>query len=153
MATSKPYPWKCAACRERAVAPETLSSYSAALEHDGKRYDVELHDLPVLRCGRCGEVVFGDEAESRLSDALRDAAGLLHPAEIRGRREAFGLTQKQLARRLRIAESTLSRWETGAQIQQKCMDLMLRSFFDVPELRRYLDAIESAPYPAAVGPQ
>ncbi|HEY2156595.1 MAG TPA: type II TA system antitoxin MqsA family protein [Isosphaeraceae bacterium] len=144
MADSKPYPWKCAACRERAVAPVALPSYSASLEHDGRAYEVELHDLPVLRCGHCGEVVFGDEAEVRLSDALRDAAGLLHPAEMRGRREALGLTQKQLARRLRIAESTLSRWETGAQIQQKCTDLMLRSFFDVPELRRYLDAIEPA---------
>src|SRR5579871_3808255 len=133
MIDAKPYPWKCAACRERAVAPVTLPSYSASLAHDGKTYEVELRDLPVLRCGRCGEVVFGDEAEIRLSDALRDAAGLLHPAEIRGRREALGLTQKGLARRLRIAEATLSRWETGAQIQQKCMDLMLRSFFDVPE--------------------
>jgi putative zinc finger/helix-turn-helix YgiT family protein len=148
MTTLKPYPWKCASCRERAVAPVTLASYAASLEHDGKAYEVELHNLPVLRCGHCGEVVFGDEAEMRLSDALRDAAGLLHPAEIRGRRESLGLTQKQLARRLRIAESTLSRWETGAQIQQKCMDLMLRSFFDLPELRRYLDAIELATLPA-----
>lgn len=148
MAAPKPYPWKCPACRERTVAPAGLPSYSASLDHDGKTYEVELHDLPVLRCGHCGEVVFGDEAETRLSAALRDAAGLLHPAEIRGRREALGLTQRQLARRLRIAESTLSRWETGAQVQQKCMDLMLRSFFDVPELRRYLDAIEPAALPA-----
>ena len=63
--TTKPFPWRCGACRERAVAPAVLASYEANLDHDGKTYRVELRDLPVLRCGHCGEVVFGDEAFAR----------------------------------------------------------------------------------------
>ena len=133
-----PHLQKCANCRERAVSVEILRSYQTALEHDGKKYEVALSNLPVLRCAHCGEIVFDDEAEVRLSAALRSAVGLLSPEEIRRHRDALGLTQKQLANFLKIADSTLSRWETGAQIQQRCMDTFLRSFFQVPELRTYL---------------
>ena len=53
--------------------------------------------------------------------------------------EALGLTQKQLATRLHLAESTLSRWETGAQIQQRAMDLLLRMFFEIPQVRTFAE--------------
>lgn len=36
------------------------------------------------------------------------------PAALRERREALGLTQAQLAERLRVRQHHLSRWETGA---------------------------------------
>ena len=66
---------------------------------------------------------------------LRSHAGLLHNKEIRARREALGLTQKALAGYLQVAEATLSRWETGAQIQQRAMDAFLRSFFESAHAR------------------
>lgn len=134
----KPFPWKCGKCRERAVHPTTLSSYEAELEHDGRTYHVSLSDLQVFKCERCGAIILDDLGDDRLSDALRAAAGLLQPSEIRAKREALGLKQKELASYLRIAESTLSRWETGAQIQQRAMDALLRIFFEVPEARRML---------------
>ena len=62
--------------------------YEAELEHDGRKYAVKVADLRVLRCRECGTIVLGDEAEERLTDALRAAAGLLTPAEIRHAREA-----------------------------------------------------------------
>jgi hypothetical protein len=37
-----------------------------------------------------------------------------------------------------IAEATLSRWETGAQIQQRAMDAFLRVFFRSAEARGVL---------------
>jgi hypothetical protein len=46
---------------------------------------------------------------------------------------------------LQIADATLSRWETGAQIQQRSMDRLLRGFFFVPEFRRFL----GAPHPGS----
>ena len=49
------------------------------------------------------------------------------------------LTQKALADRLGIAESTLCRWERGGQIPQRHSDLILRAFFDVPAFRDYLE--------------
>jgi putative zinc finger/helix-turn-helix YgiT family protein len=141
----KPFPWKCGNCRERAVNPATLPTYSADLEHDGRKYHVMLTDMQVAKCDNCGTIMLDDVASRRLSDALRNAAGLLHPAEIRANREALKLTQKTLAGYLFIAEATLSRWETGAQIQQRTMDLFLRTFFEVPEARRFLGVPEATP--------
>ena len=133
----KPYPLKCRTCREVAVAPAVVP-YAAEVEHDGRAYPVALPALDVLRCGRCGATVLDDAANEKVSDAFRSVAGLLAPAQIRRRREALGLTQKQLSAFLDISESTLSRWETGAQVQQRAMDRLLRGFFEVPELRSYL---------------
>lgn len=140
---TKPFPWKCGTCRERAISPTDLPSYVADLEHDGRKYRIILDNFQVFRCSRCGTVMLDDEASRKLSDALRTAAGLLLPSDIRKNREALGLTQEGLARYLFIAESTLSRWETGAQIQRRGMDAFLRAFFQVPELRSFLFARQS----------
>jgi putative zinc finger/helix-turn-helix YgiT family protein len=134
----KPYPWKCATCRHQAVEPVTLSSYHTELDHDGRTYEVAVENLDVLRCTNCGAIVLDDDASERLSGSLREAAGLLSPERIRHHREGLGLTQKQLANLLRISESTLSRWETGGQIQQRCMDAFLRVAFQSAEARRIL---------------
>ena len=120
-----------------------LPSYAAKLEHDGRKYEVTLNDCTVLPCEKCAAIVLDDDAEDRLTDGLRSAAGLLAPAEIRKHREAFGLTQKALANLLAISESTLSRWKTGAQIQQQSMDRFLRCFFELTDVRRYLGAPET----------
>lgn len=135
----KPPPWKCATCRQRAVSPAVIT-YSAEVEHDGRAYSVTVPDLAVHRCEKCGAVSLDDVADHRLSDALRHEAGLLTPAQIRHSREELGLTQKHLAELLQVSDSTLSRWETGAQIQQRCLDKLLRVFFDLEEVRRYLGA-------------
>ncbi len=138
----KPFPWKCGECGQRAVHPATLDTYSAELDHDGRTHRITVGPFPVMRCERCGAIVLDDAANRRLSEALRAAAGLLQPSEIRAGREGLGLTQKELARYLQIAEATLSRWETGAQIQQRSMDRLLRGFFLVPEFRRFLRALD-----------
>lgn len=51
------------------------------------------------------------------------------PELIRRTRERLKLSQKQLAEELQVAESTLSRWESGMQIQQRAMDQYLRLVF------------------------
>jgi putative zinc finger/helix-turn-helix YgiT family protein len=131
----KSFPWKCGECSERAVRPVTIASYETELEHDGRKYRVSLADFDVARCEKCGAMVFDDVANRKLSDSLRTEVGLLLPAQIRGHRERLGLTQKELAGYLQIAEATLSRWETGAQIQQRVMDRFLRVFFQSAEAR------------------
>jgi putative zinc finger/helix-turn-helix YgiT family protein len=139
----KPYPWKCATCRNLAVEPISLPTYVTELDHDGRKYTVVVENLDVLQCKHCGAIVLDDDASDRLSDSLRDAVGLLSPEQIRRGREDLGLTQKQLANLLRISESTLSRWETGGQIQQRCMDAFLRVFFQSVEARRILGSSEA----------
>ena len=137
---SKPLYRKCMHCRERAVSPTTLPAYPTEMEHDGRKYKVSVTDFRVLKCERCGAIILDDAADERLEEALRSEAGLLTPREIRQHREALGLTRQQLADLLRISMFTLTRWETGAQIQQRAMDTLLRLFFQSAEARRILGA-------------
>ncbi|MDR3622613.1 MAG: type II toxin-antitoxin system MqsA family antitoxin [Paludisphaera borealis] len=129
---------KCMACRERKVRRTTLEHYSTSVDHDGRGYDLVLDDLEVLQCENCGAIILEESANKRISDALRREVGLLLPEEIVASRNRLGLTQKQLAAYLKIAESTLCRWETGAQIQQRAMDGLLRVFFQSAEARAIL---------------
>ncbi len=128
---------KCGNCRERAVTLAAVD-YSTEVEHDGRTYTVEIPGLVVPRCGACGTIVLDDFANRQISAAFRKRAGLLAPEEIRSRRTALGLTQQALADQLGVAVSTLSRWETGAQIQQRSLDRFLRVYFGFPQVRTAL---------------
>jgi transcriptional regulator with XRE-family HTH domain len=50
-----------------------------------------------------------------------------------------------LARLLGVGEATLSRWETGGQIQQRALDRLLRLYFAVPPARDALDGLDAHP--------
>jgi putative zinc finger/helix-turn-helix YgiT family protein len=142
---------KCMVCRQQAVSPVRLDSYETELEHDGRKYAISVPDLTLLKCRNCGEVYLDDAADERLSEALRAAARLLSPSEIRDHRERLGLTREQLANRLRVPEPTLARWETGGQIQQRSMDAFLRVFFQSSEARRLLGDAEDTQARAGLG--
>ncbi len=137
MSEEKPFPWKCGKCRERTVEPATVD-YSTTIEHDGRAYEVSVPELPVARCQNCGEIVLDDDANRRISETFRAQLGLLTPARIRQSRERLGLTQQQLAKDLGVAEASLSRWETGAQIQQRALDRLLRLYFGCEQVRTVL---------------
>jgi putative zinc finger/helix-turn-helix YgiT family protein len=133
----KAFPHKCSNCRKQSVSP-VIEDYSAALEHDGRSYSITVQGLSVLVCSECGERMLDREAGEKVNAALRTAAGLLQPHEIRQYRETLGINQKMLAEHLGIAPATLSRWETGAQIQQRGFDKLLRLYFALPVVRDYL---------------
>jgi putative zinc finger/helix-turn-helix YgiT family protein len=121
--------------------------YTTQIDHDGRKYTVTIPDLVVPRCANCGTISLDDEANRQISAAFRKQAGLLSPEQIRSQRLALGLTQQALADLLGVAVFTLSRWETGAQIQQRSLDRFLRTFFKLPELRKALQREESLELP------
>ena len=133
----RPFPWKCRSCGQKTLAPLQVN-YPAKMEHDGKEYSFTVPDLELLECSECHERVLPDEAYEKVLDALRKEVGLLSPSDIRTKREALGLTQLQLANLLKIAEETVSRWETRKQIQQRSLDTLLQLFFNVPEAQKFL---------------
>src|SRR5882724_12210217 len=83
-----------------------------------------------LHCPKCGEVVLRLQDSKRLGeDAIaiyRRKHGLLSADEIRAIRDQFNLTQADPARLLRLRASTVSRWETGRNVQTAAMDILLR---------------------------
>jgi putative zinc finger/helix-turn-helix YgiT family protein len=125
MIITRTYPKRCGKCGQKKMHLATML-YATTIEHDGRAYRVEIPALTVPQCGNCKAVSIDDEADQQISAAFRRAARLLMPEEIREGREKLGLTQKQFANLLGVGEATVSRWETGAQIQQRAMDRFLR---------------------------
>jgi putative zinc finger/helix-turn-helix YgiT family protein len=64
--------------------------------------------------------------------------GLLSADEIRSIRERFNLTQAELARLLRLGGNTVSRWESGRNVQSAAMDVLLLLIRDLPGSMEYL---------------
>jgi putative zinc finger/helix-turn-helix YgiT family protein len=95
-----------------------------------------------LSCPKCGEVVLRFLDSKRLGeDAIaiyRKKHGLLSADEIRGIRERFALSQVDLARLLRLGANTVSRWESGRNVQKAAMDMLLRLVRDLPGCVAYL---------------
>ncbi len=95
-----------------------------------------------LSCPKCGEVVLRFQDSKRLGeDAIaiyRKKHGLLSADEIRSIRERFNLTQAELALLLRLGANTVSRWESGRNVQMAAMDILLRMIRDLPGSIDYL---------------
>jgi len=89
-----------------------------------------------LRCPKCDEVVLRLGDSKRLGqDAIsiyRRKHDLLSADEVRAIRERFGLKQADLARLLRLGANTVSRWESGRNVQTAAMDILLRMVRDLP---------------------
>lgn len=137
LAPQRPFPWHCPKCRNKEVRPVVVA-YRCDMAHDGRLYAVEVPQLTVPQCGHCGELVFNYPAEEQIRRALRTQLSLLTADDIRAARTSLQLSQKELAERLGVAEATISRWETGAQIQSRAMDNLLRVFFALPQVRSLL---------------
>ena len=132
-----PFPWPCSQCGLRTVERETLT-YSTEVPYDGRTYTVEVAAFLVPQCQNCGAMVLDDQANDQITAALRLQLGLLTCEQIRRNRDALGLKQRDFAAILGVGESTVSRWETGAQIQQKSLDKLMRLYFAIPEVREAL---------------
>lgn len=140
----RPFPWRCSHCGKREVKAATIS-HTCDVNYDNRLYTVNVPDLQVAKCAECGTTVFDDCADEQISRALRAQLGLLTPEEIRKAIDVLGITQKDLAAQLGLAEATVSRWCTGAVIQSRASDRMLRLFFVCPESRRILASIANDP--------
>lgn len=123
--TTRAYPKRCGKCGQKRIELATVA-HATTIEHDGREYHVDIPALSVPQCGNCQAISIDNEADQQISAAFQREAKLLTPEEVRNGREGLGLTQKQFANLLGVGEATVSRWETGAQIQQRAMDRFLR---------------------------
>jgi putative zinc finger/helix-turn-helix YgiT family protein len=85
---------------------------------------VEEHICPDCGLG-AGTVKSAGAIQKELADAFRKRVGLLTGKEIKTLRKERGVTQQELADRLKIGVASIKRWETGL-IQSKSMDQALR---------------------------
>ncbi len=95
-----------------------------------------------LRCASCGEVTLRYESARALQEhgveVYRQRHDLLTAEEIRALRQQLGLTQAQLAALLQLGLNTVSRWESGRNVQSGALDILLKLLRDVPGTLDYL---------------
>jgi putative zinc finger/helix-turn-helix YgiT family protein len=104
--------------------------------------EIPVPSVPHLKCPNCGEAVIEyKEAKRHNEDAIaiyRRKYGLLSADEIRAIRQHYGLTQEALAGLLRLGANTVSRWESGRNVQSASLDILLRLIRDLPGSIDYL---------------
>ena len=140
----RPFPWRCRHCGKEEVVLQTIE-FQAEIRHDGRLHSFTIPALELPVCQACGEKVFTEKVDAQENEALRAHLKLLTPAQIREGIKRVGLSQKDFAARLGIAEATLSRWINETQIQSRAMDNLLRAFFAFPQLRTVLCGESQAP--------
>ncbi len=99
-------------------------------------------ELTVYSCNVCGESFYDNEEmrkhQKTIKDFQRRVDGLLTSDEIRQIREKYGLSQRELARILGIAEKSIAKYEAGFVSQSKAMDNLLRVIERFPDVLSYL---------------
>ena len=133
----RPFPWRCVECRAKEVYPQA-TDYTTTVKHDGRAYTIRIPDLAIPTCRKCGDQTFTVGDDDRIVAALRAQLGVLTPQEMQKRRAELQLSQHEMAEQLGVAKETISRWETGALIQSRAMDNLLRLFFESEEVRMLL---------------
>jgi DNA-binding transcriptional regulator YiaG len=134
----RPFPWRCRHCGKDQVRPAVVS-YDAEVRHDGRLYQFKIPRLEAPVCAACKKMVVTEDVDDQINAALRAHLQLLTPAEIEAALARVGLTQKDAAECIGVAEATLSRWLNESQIQTRALDNLLRAFFAFPEVRAALN--------------
>ena len=76
--------------------------------------------------------------QSRALEIYREKYDLLSAEAIRALRLRLEMTQEELGSLLRISANTISRWESGRNVQSASLDTLLRLVQNVPESLVYL---------------
>jgi putative zinc finger/helix-turn-helix YgiT family protein len=142
MRTPEPFPWLCSRCAAEKVFPEKIT-YETTLRYEGRNYQLVVAEVPALKCKDCGETLLNNESDDFLARAFRDELKLLQPENIREGRKLWNLNQREFAEVLGVAEESISRWETGAQMQSRVVDKIMRVYFASPEARAVLAAAKT----------
>jgi YgiT-type zinc finger domain-containing protein len=119
----------CSNCRDGTMVPGHVA------DHDiGPLFGLDgviLARAPALVCDHCGHVMLEgdviDAARRSLARLLVERCVELRPAEARFLRETIGMTQAELAERLRVIRGTVTRWENGDESLGPIQSFALRT--------------------------
>ena len=94
-------------------------------------YPLDCYICPVCNLTR-STVQQTTAAQIRVADLYRRKVGLLTGTQIKRYRQRLGLSQHQLAAKIRCAKMSIIRWESGS-IQKEASDIALRAILCPPD--------------------
>ncbi|MCL2700738.1 MAG: type II toxin-antitoxin system MqsA family antitoxin [Phycisphaerae bacterium] len=101
---------------------------------------IVIPDTTWFECENCGEQLLSAELDCRLTEETTRRQGLLLPAQIKAIREKLGLTQSEMAERLRVGDKTYTRWESGRSMQNQSSDNLIRAMDRSPKELAMIEA-------------
>lgn len=99
----QPFPLECPHCASTSIALTEID-YLTQVKHEGRLERFHVRDLRIPICALCGEKIFTEEVDRQINQALREHLKLLSPEEIRSSIEQLGMSQKEVAQALGVAE-------------------------------------------------
>jgi len=139
-AEAEVYPKKCGECG----GPVEESLEPIAIDLRGER--VSVNGIAHGRCTGCGEVFLDVDAGDRLQREavarVREARGLLTPAQIVELRNSLGLSQAAFEKLLGTGPKTVVRWEKGTVFQSATADKLMRLLIAKPKLAEALSGAD-----------
>jgi putative zinc finger/helix-turn-helix YgiT family protein len=102
--------------------------------------------VPVYWCNACGYEWTGAQAEDARLHAVCRHLGRLTPDEVLSVRERHHLSQAEFSRITGFGEASLSRWETGVQVQNASSDRLLRLIQADPSNLHRLEEWAASPH-------
>jgi YgiT-type zinc finger domain-containing protein len=143
--TAKKKPWPCTC--GGSLQPRKVAKFDFSPLADGLQ--VTLENVPVLRCGRCGnETLDGaiiDGTLNALAHSVATAKARLGGIELRFLRKHLLLTQQELATRLECNRVTVADWERDAQPISEHHELRVRALvLGGKDLQQNLETFEEA---------
>lgn len=112
----------CFECEGGILQPALLDHHSS----HPKLGEFVVPDVPVLRCGQCGDTVIGAEGNARIDGYLDKALNAISPEEVQAFLAKYHLTQKEASRITGLGEKNLSRWMTGRSRPSESVSNFLR---------------------------
>lgn len=101
--------------------------------------------VEAMVCPKCGFQILTEEQSAAytiaIADAYRTAHGLLTTDELKDARTRMRMSQRELARFLRVGIASVKRWEAGL-IQDEAMDQLIRLRTDIDAARRNLQELQ-----------
>lgn len=127
----------CEICEEGEV---TKAPVDTAFEYNCGGDIVEMKiTVPVYSCKSCGSEYTGAEAEEIKHESICDYLHILTPKQIKTLRANYHMSRSEFSEATGIGSASISRWETGAIIQNKAHDNYLRLLVEKENMQKILE--------------
>ena len=108
--------------------------------------------IPVRKCASCGFEFTDWEAEDLRHEAVCRHLGVMVPKQVLGIRLMYDLSRSEFAAITKFGETSLSRWETGAVIQNLANDQLLYLLQFPENLQRLRERVTQGEAHPVAGP-